>query len=309
MNKYLHMPLALSALTLAATALMPAGARAQKPAQIKINSLIDQVPIPQSSSSCYGTCTTNTDASGVTTIIDNGKLFKHLQDELTAMSTADMNAMNNPTVPKSAPQAPTADQIAQMQADAMAKAQQYSQQGANPAAAMQAQAQANHKPSNNMAVMQGLGKAGAANMQIQSLLREMQQELSALNVRQVHARPNCPEVRQGSYVGPTCACTYDRSVAGEGDYVAARDELIQKQGAILTKYRGLLEVQVGIVDDLEAQAKYGDGITDPTTLQLLWSAQRQAITAMVELLAASNGVWTDGARTYLGLVNAKAVHC
>jgi hypothetical protein len=98
-------------------------------------------------------------------------------------------------------------------------------------------------------------------------------------------------------------------VAAEGDYVAARDEIIQKEAAILTKYRGLLEVQVGVVDDLEAQAKYGDAVTDPTILQMLWSAQRQAMTAMVELLGASNGFWTDGANTYLGLVNAKAVHC
>jgi hypothetical protein len=299
----------LLACSICAASIMPTGARAQKPAHLKVNSLIDQIPIPQSSSACYGACTTNTDASGVASIKDNGPVFKHLEDEFTSLSTADMNAMNNPTVPKSAPQAPTADQIAQMQADAMAKAQQYSQHGVNPAAAMQAQAQANHKPSNNMAVMQGLGKAGAANMQIQSLLRDMSKELSALNMRQVHAGPNCPEVRQGSYVGPTCACTYEHSVAAEANYVTARDELIQKQAAILTKYKGLLEVQVGIVDDLEAQAKYGDAVTDATSLQLLWSAQRQSMTAFVELLGASNGFWTDGANQYLRLVNAKANKC
>jgi hypothetical protein len=292
-----------------AACILPSLARAQKPAQLKINSLMDEIPIPQSSSTCYAACTTSKDASNITTVKDNGRVFKHLQDELQSMMMGDMNAMDNPAVPKSAPAAPTAEQIAQMQADAMAKAQQYSQQGANPAAATQTQAQANRKPSTNTAVMQGLGKAGAANMQIQLLLRDMSKELSALNLRQVHAQPNCPEVRQGSYVGPTCACEHDRGVAAENDDIAARDELIQKQKTILQKYKALLQVQVGVVDDLEANAKYGEGIADPTTLQLLWSAQRQAMTALVQILSICNGIWTDGANQYVRLVNAKVDHC
>jgi hypothetical protein len=292
-----------------AVCVVPSWARGQKPAQLKINSLMDQIPVPQSSSTCYAVCTISKDASNITTVKDNGPVFKHLQDELQSMMMGDMNAMNNPAVPKSAPAAPTAEQIAQMQADAMAKAQQYSQQGANPAAAMQAQAQANRKPPTNMALMQGLGKAGAANMQIQSLLRDMSKELSGLNMRQVHAPPNCPEVRQGSYVGPTCACEHDRGVTAETDDIAARDELIQKQKTILQKYKGLLQVQVGVVDDLEAGAKYGEGITDPTTLQLLWSAQRQAMTATVQILGICSGISTDGANQYVRLVNAKVDHC
>ena len=287
--------------------------RGQRPARLQINSLLDQVPIAQSSQGCYSVCTTTTDASGFSSIKDNGPVFKRLNDELTSLMTADMSAMNAggaPGVPPGPPAAPTADQIAQMQQDAMARAQALSQGGANPSAAMQAQANANRKPpAVNPAVMQGLGKASAASMQIRTLVSELGRKLGDVITQSVPSEPNCPDVQQGGYAGPTCACTYARQVTGEQKRVGAVDISLQKKSALLNEYRHLIEDQVGIIDKLESDAKYGDGITDPTVLSLLGSAQRQGMGGLVSFLSMASGTWTDGARVYLVLVNAKANHC
>jgi hypothetical protein len=314
MNKYTYAMLALAMTALAAIALMPAGAFAQKPAHVKLNTLLNRVPIPQSSAACYATCTTTIDASGVTSIKDLGPAFTTLQDELKSLMMADMNAMNNPTVPKSTPQAPSADQIAKMQADAMAKAQAYQQGGgANTAAMMQAQAQANHQataPSKaNVIAMQNLNKAGEANRTIQNILMEVRQKMAALHKEEPQSQANCPEVRQGSYVGPTCACEYEHRVLGEKAQITVMDHYIQQRSAIIRNAIGQIQFQLGIIDQLMEDTKYGDAITDPTLLQLLWSAQRQAMTGVVEMLGASSGAWTDGSNAYLGLVNAQVNHC
>ncbi|MDP4245490.1 MAG: hypothetical protein Q8932_06555 [Bacteroidota bacterium] len=314
MKKYPYASLALTITALAAIALMPAGALAQKPAHVKLNSLLSRIPIPQSSAACYATCTTTTDASGVTSIKDLGPAFTTLQDELKSLMMADMSAMNNPAAPKSTPQAPTADEIAKMQADAMAKAQAYQQGGgANTAAMMQAQAQAHKQataPSKaNLLAMQNLNKAGEANQKIQSMLMEVRQKMVALHKEEPQIPPNCPEVRQGSYVGPTCACEYARGVTAEKNRVTVMDHYIQQRSAIIRNAIGQIQVQLGIVDQLMEDTKYGDAITDPTLLQLLWSAQRQAMSGVVEMLGASSGAWTDGSNTYLSLVNAQVNHC
>jgi hypothetical protein len=280
----------------------------QKPSKLEINSLLSQIPIAQTSSACYSVCTTTSDASGVASIKDNGPVFKHLQDELTAIMTAGMNAMQ--TAPGSQPAAPTAAQIAQMQQDAMARAQQLSQGGGNTAAAMQAQANANRKPpAVSPAVMQGLGKASTASMQIRTLVSVLGRKLAAITPASVPAEPNCPDVQQGGYAGPTCACTYARAVTGEQKMVAAEDAALQSRSALLHQYQNLIADQLAIIDKLESDAKYGEGITDATVLQMLWSAQHQGISGLVSFLSMADGTWTDGANRYLYLVNAKANRC
>jgi hypothetical protein len=281
-----------------------------KPARLEINSLLSQVPIAQSSSACYRVCTTTTDASGMSAIVDNGPAFKQLSDQLTSIMTAGMNVPGTGATPTAAPAVPTADQIAQMQQDAMARAQQYSQNGGSAAAAMQAQANANRKPpAVNPAVMQGLGKASAASMQIHNLVSELGRKLGAIIPVPVPPEPKCPEVQQGGYAGPTCACTYARSVTGEQKRVAAEDAALGQKSALLNQYKGLIGDQIAIIDKLESDAKYGEGITDATMLQLLWSSQRQGLSGLVSFLSMAQGSWSDGANRYLYLVNAKANRC
>ncbi len=281
-----------------------------RPAKLEINSLLSQVPIAQSSSACYSTCTTTIDASGISAIVDNGPVFKHLSDQLTSIMTAGMNAPGTGATATAAPAAPTAEQIAQMQQDAMARAQQYSQNGGNAAAAMQAQANANRKPPTvPPAVMQGLGKASAASMQIHTLISELGRKLAAIAPASVPSEPNCPEVQQGGYAGPTCACTYARTVTGEQKMVAAEDAALAQKSALLNQYKGLIGDQLAIIDKLESDAKYGEGITDATVLQLLWSSQRQGLSGLTSFLSMASGTWSDGANRYLYLVNAKANRC
>ncbi len=146
-------------------------------------------------------------------------------------------------------------------------------------------------------------------MQIQMLVSELGRKLGAIMPASVPSEPKCPEVQQGGYAGPTCACTYARTVTGEQKMVAAEDAALAQKSALLNQYRGLIGDQIAIIDKLESDAKYGEGITDATVLQLLWSSQRQGLNGVVSFLSMANGTWTDGANRYLYLVNAKANRC
>jgi hypothetical protein len=261
-------------------ALLVVGAfvRGQRPAPLQITSLIARIPIPEDSKDCYGSCTVVKDAStGITSIKDNGAVFNDLTGQLTKMMQVDMNAMNA---------------------------------GGNPTAAMQAQSQANRKPTAlNPAVMKELGAAQTASMQARQLIQELSVKLGSVNMPKAASGPNCPEVRQGSYVGPTCACTLEHAIAAERRQVTARDQALQQQSAFLHRYIPQIMDQVAIIDKLESDAKFGEGITDPTMLSLLSSTQRQGMSAFTSVLSIANGIWTDGARQYLYLVNASVNHC
>ena len=285
-------------------------AGAQKPAIIQINSFISRIPLPESSATCYGSATIVTATDGTVTVKDNGEQFNTLNDQLDKLTKDYMASVKAASAapPTAAPTQPTPEQIEQMQQQAMQRAQQAMQSGGNPAAAAQAGAQTKHTYT-NVALMQELGKAQSAIMPMNQLITELTGKLGQVRMEQVPMGPNCPEVQQGGYAGPLCSCTKDRNVTYEERSVAARNDCLGKINSLLHQYIPQIEQQVAIVDKLESDAKFGEGITDPATLQMLTSVQRQALGGFTAILGIASGSWTDGANQYARLVNAKSVKC
>jgi hypothetical protein len=250
--------------------------KAQKPVHMQINDFLQKIPLPVNSEGCYAACTTSTDASGFITVKDNGAVFNGLQDQLTKMLNVDMAAMRSAA---GTPPASTASSTASSSA-------------------------------NRAALMKEIGNAQNAAMQISAITRELGAKMAAIPaMATVHSGPNCPEVQQGSYAGPTCACEREHAIDYESRSVAARDELLKQMSDLIRQYIPKMREQVAIIDKLESDANYGDGIGDPTTVQLLWSMQRQGMSAIPAILGAASSTWTDGAKQYASLVNARNKKC
>jgi len=61
---------------------------------------------------------------------------------------------------------------------------------------------------------------------------------------------------------------------------------------------------LSIVDDMEAKAKYGDAITDPTFRQMVVITQRQAMNGVTAILSMYSGIAKDGAEQQARMLNA-----
>jgi hypothetical protein len=260
----------------------PIFVRAQRPTPIQINSLISRIPIPESSQACYKSSTIITDANGISSIKDEGPVFNSLTDQLEKINKAAMEDMQSGYANRSATANPT------LTASSGAPAR---------------------PPATNVTLMQELGKAQSSIMQITLLTNELSGKMGQLQMEKVPVGPNCPEVRQGSYVGPTCECEQERSINYEQKRIAARDAWLQQAAALFQQYIPRIKDQVAFVDKVENDANYGQAIKDPTTLQMLWSVQRQALGGYTSLLAIASSAWKDGASQYLNLVNVKNHHC
>jgi hypothetical protein len=287
-------------------------AAGQRPAPIQINNLISRIPLPVSSQLCYASCTTTRDpADGVTHIKDNGPQFNSLNEEADKIGKMDMEAMKSSYAnaqSTAASSVPNAEQIAQMQAEGMQRAQQAMQNGGSPAQTAPSASQP-RSPANHVAFMQELGKAQSSIMQITQLTNELSTKMSELRMAEVPMGPNCPEVRQGSYVGPTCSCTKDHSVDYEQRRVSARDKYLQQVNELLRQYIPRIKDQVALVDKVETDSGYGQSVNDPSTIQMLWVVQRQAMNGFASLMGIAGGTWSDGANQYLNLVNARNKTC
>jgi hypothetical protein len=282
----------------------------QKPAAIQINSLISRIPIPSGCQTSYQSCTTIKNPDGTITIKDNGPVFNALNNDMERLTKVDMDAMKdgyaNAQTP-APPAAPTAEQISQMQADAMARAQQAMQSGADPSKA--APAGNPYKPTTNVKLMQELGTAQSAVGKINQLTMEMSTKMGEIRMAEVPMEPNCPEVRQGSYVGPTCGCEKQKDITHYEKMVAARNTYLQNVDGLLRKYIPQIQEQVDLIDKVEADANYGQGITDPRIIQQLWSLQRMGLNGFTSVMGIASSNWTDAAKQYLLVVNAGARVC
>jgi hypothetical protein len=87
------------------------------------------------------------------------------------------------------------------------------------------------------------------------------------------------------------------------------DAHLQQVAELLRHYIPLLKDQIALIDKAESDGKFGEGISDPTTIQMLWNLQRQALGPVTMILGMSNSAWSDGAGRYLRLENAKNQRC
>lgn len=288
------------------------GAYAQRAYPIDINSLLSKVPIPRTSADCYAAATKTTDPqNGAISIKDNGAAYQALLDQydkITRAAITDAMGKNSSSLSTTPP---TPEQIEQMKQQAMARAaqmqsmnaQQMAQMHNNPGSA------ASRPGKEDVELMKMIGDAQSACNSISQISAELQSKIAALDhsaIQNVSSGPNCPEVRQGSYVGPTCACQVEHATAYETRRVAARDALLQKVNSLLAEYIAKLKVQIAIVDDAEAKAKYGDAVTNPAFKQQVVNLQRQALGPVSAVTAFASDNWADAAKQYASLVNAKS---
>ena len=277
-----------------------------------IMSLIAKVPVPASSADCYGSATKETDASnGLISVKDNGVQFNNLQAQLMDIASGGMAGANQ----NAAPAVPTADQIEQMKAQAMQRAaaaqstspQQYAQQ-------QQGQNAGGAPSKSEVKLMKEIGQAQTAAGEISRLCGEIGQKKAKITKDAVVAvkMKICPDVRQGSYVGPTCECTMKNDIDYYTARVAAMNEYIIQITTLMQEYTGKIKAQVSIVDEMEVKAKYGDAVSNPAFKQMAVNIQRQSLAGVTSLLALSGDAWNDGAAEYANLANAKSgamTHC
>src|SRR5262249_11664934 len=116
-----------------------------------------------------------------------------------------------------------------------------------------------------MEVMKLIGQAQTAAGRINQLSLEMAGERGkiAKGLDSVSMPPNCPEVQQGGYAGPTCACMQKREVDYRTRRVAAMNKYVEQMAALVRDYLPKMQAQAAIIDDMEAKAKYGDAVSNP----------------------------------------------
>jgi hypothetical protein len=288
--------------TLCACSLLAASmpAHAQKPAVVQVNSLLSRIPIPDKSAACYDVSTKTTGRDGIVSIKDNGPVFNQLTSEINNIMTGN----NGSATPSGGNTPPTPEQIEQMKQQAMQRAAQYQ----NGTAATYTAANSN-RPANTQ-LMQEIGMAQSGQSQLRALESELSSKMAALAAAEKPSMgPNCPEVRQGSYVGPTCTCERQKSIDYESRSVELMDNRLQKIKELLLHYIPLFSQQIALVDKAETDGKYGEGISDPTTLQMLNMIQRQALATVTRVMGYASAAWTDGANQYLELENARNKKC
>ncbi|HXD76775.1 MAG TPA: hypothetical protein VN616_03150 [Puia sp.] len=285
--------------------LLAAGtARAQKGWPGDINALIARVPIPASSGGCYAPATKITDPStGIVTIKDNGESFNSLQAQLDGIIR---DAVAGTSVSPASP--PSADQIEQMKQQAMARAAAAQAQAANPQQMAHQQSYSGSAPgSSELALMKMISQAQMAASRIGSLCNEIAMKKSKItrdSVDAVKQGPNCPEVQQGGYAGPTCACLKAHAIDYYTRRVTRMDTYVAEVAALIREYMPKIKAEESIIDEAEAKAKYGDAFMNPTYKQMAVSVQRQAFAGLTTLFALAGDAWNDGAVEYANLANA-----
>ncbi len=281
--------------------------QAQKAAKVSVATLLTSIPVPQKSDACYAACTKNTDASnGAVSIKDNGPAFSSLQDEL-------MKLLNNGVaLPTQSRTAPTPEQIEQMKQQAMAQAQQrmaqaqaMQQSGQPPAPGTVTAA----RPSDDPVLMRQIGQAQSTAAQANALVRELNDKMAKLDrsgVENVKSGPNCPEVQQGGYAGPTCACLKAKAVKYYNERTDQEDLIVHNIASLLQDYMVKLKPLLTSIDDVIVKADYGDAVVNPAFKQQVSLIQRQALGSVVSMLSMCDATWKDAAVIYCGSVNANS---
>jgi hypothetical protein len=264
--------------------------------------------MPQSSGSCYASCNKKTDPTyGLVSIKDNGKALNDLTDQFNQYLNAGMG------VPSAAAMSsqPTPEQIAQMKQQAMqqlAQAQAQAQAAAqNPPA--QPHSTGTAGPVDDPNLMRQFGQAQGLAMQASQIARELSAKVAAIDksaFEHVSQGPNCPEVQQGSYAGPTCACMTAKEIKYRKARTEQEDLYLTKVVSLIQEYLPKIKAPLTAVDDLMVKAKYGDAIINPAFKQQLGMMQKQAMGAVLMVLNLSNVTWTDAASVYCFNVNAES---
>lgn len=279
-NKYMHF---LRVLLFVLLCVCSGFARAQKAWQGDITALLSKIPMPGSSSISYAGCTKITDPStGLISIKDNGPGFTDLEAQLDKIAT---EAMAGASAQAAAAQSASPQQMAQ----------QYRSNSGAPSPA-------------ELVVMKLIGQAQTAAGHINQLTLEVAQKKAKIFAKldSVKLGPVCPEVQQGGYAGPTCACLKGREVDYRTRRTPVMDSYVQQVAELYREYLAKMKVEAAIVDDMESKAKYGDAVSNPAFRQMVVSIQRQALVSVTTMMSLSGSAWNDSAKEYALLMNARS---
>lgn len=279
--------------------------RAQKAWQGDITALLSKIPMPSSSSISYAGCTKVTDPStGLISIKDNGPGFTDLEAQLDKIAK---EAMAGASAQGPGMTAPSADQIEQMKQQGMARAA--AAQSASPQQMAQQYRSSSGAPSPaELVVMKLIGQAQTAAGHINQLTLEVAQKKAKIFAKldSVKLGTVCPEVQQGGYAGPTCACLKGREVDYRTRRTPVMDSYVQQVAELYREYLAKMKVEAAIVDDMESKAKYGDAVSNPAFRQMVVSIQRQALVSVTTMMSLSGSAWNDSAKEYALLMNAQS---
>jgi len=264
-----------------------------------LNALMTRIPQTNSCGGGYGLCDHKTDDNKYVTITGLGIGFTELQKQmLDAAGSPVSAAMMDPAAP------PSAEQIEAMKQQAMAK--MAAAQNMTPQQATQMKRPTGSMPPVDTALMQQIGKAQTAAGQITQFINEMSLKMNKLTRGwdTVKMGPNCPEVMSGGYAGPTCGCIIAKNTRYEQQRTASLNSYLQAVANLAQIYMARMRPLLSIVDDMEAKAKYGDAITDPTFRQMVVITQRQAMNGVTAILSMYSGIAKDGAEQQARMLNA-----
>jgi hypothetical protein len=281
-------------------------ARAQNAYPIDLLGLLGKISIPEKSSACYAGSTKTTDPSnGSVSIVSVDTTFHAVNDMLAKITGAALDA----TTAQLSSQPPSAEQIQQMKQQAIQRATAAQNMSPQQMAAMQQPPSGGMPSSTDLTVIKQMGPAQMAAGHINQLVMEMAQKLAVLDkspINNVSPGPNCPEVQQGGYAGPTCDCMKAKDKVYEEKRVVAQDAYLSQVKAILNDYLGKIKAETAVVDNFEHIAKFGDAVSNPTYKQMVGSVQRQALGGVTGVLSVCLGNWEDAAKMYANLVNANS---
>lgn len=300
-------------LFVASLTILPMVIKAQKALPIQVYGLIEKIPLPQKSESNFHTCTVVNDESGLVSVKDAGAELNNLQ----ATMEKDVKDLANSTMSgsyASVPTMPSKEQIAQMQQ----RAQQM--QGMSTDEARQMAQSMPHtnasQPTNNVGLMQELGKAQSAMLQINTAINELSIKASQLGgayklkIDKVQKSASCPEfkVPHADIAEPKCDCVKTRELEYYKNRITVEDEYIQNVNELLKNYIPKIKDQIVIIDKAEKDLNYGDATTIPTFKTQAVTVQQQAITALAPLLGIVEGVIKDSGSEYTNVVNINNGH-
>jgi hypothetical protein len=184
------------------------------------------------------------------------------------------------------------------------------QSSSGKAAAQQQQSQIPQKVDGNM--MKEIGQAQAAAQKITMIVMDINSSTSRLtrtDRTKLPIPPSCPEVQQGSYAGPTCACEKARSVASENSEVNAENIDLLSLNQFINQNIPRIREQLVIIDKLETDYKYGEAVSDPNMKQIFYMVQTQGMTGFISIYNMAGGGWEQGAKSYAQYVNAGRKKC
>lgn len=282
---------------------------AQKALPIQVESILTKMTLPSSAEESFSRCTKETDPSnGNVSVKDAGQAVNDLQQKISDYMTQLGSASMNNSYSSSGTSMPSADQIAQMQQNAM--------QNMNPQQTMKMAQQSQHpttKPQKiDITLMKELGNAQVIGGKINPLINNLSAKVSQLSgdfkrkKDTIKMAGNCPEFKaQGDIALPKCGCVREQYFIYYTQRVTVANEYLQKLYSLLQQYLPDIKNSIAVIDKTENDIKYGDALSMPAYKQQAIMLQQQGLSSITSVLAIIGNATKDTGSEYANLASFK----